>query len=345
LSGKEGPAVERLRSFFEAHDRLTALDTVGNVHAPGDDAVLFTSHVDTVPGEIPIEVAPAADGSGPALWGRGSVDATGSLAAMAVAAVRTGVSFVGVVGEETDSRGARHLVARREAPEAVLNGEPTGTDGYALGYRGLLAGTYTVETESTHSSRPDSNAVQRGVSWWTRVEQAFTDRTLTTDAGPEGVFESVTVTPVTFEGDTTADGLATRATVDFQVRVPPDRTVDALREAVTSTLDEGSIEWTDAIAPWTASARTPLARAIRVAVRAEGETPQPLRKTGTCDANLFAETWDCPVAVYGPGDASLDHAPDEHLSLAEFDHATAVLERVARELTNDNDTDTTTDST
>jgi len=49
----------------------------------------------------------------PVLWGRGTVDATGPLVAMAVAAVQTGVSFVGVAGEETNSRGARFLVEDR----------------------------------------------------------------------------------------------------------------------------------------------------------------------------------------------------------------------------------------
>jgi LysW-gamma-L-lysine carboxypeptidase len=41
--------------------------------------------------------------------------------------------------------------------------------------------------------------------------------------------------------------------------------------------------------------------------------------------NLYAEAWDCPTASYGPGDSSLDHTPDERLSLAEFDRAVAVL--------------------
>jgi len=85
VSGEETEAAERLAAFFERHDREVWIDDIGNVRAPADDTVLLTSHIDTVPGDIPVEIV---DGeAGPELWGRGSVDATGSLASMAIAAV------------------------------------------------------------------------------------------------------------------------------------------------------------------------------------------------------------------------------------------------------------------
>jgi LysW-gamma-L-lysine carboxypeptidase len=80
------------------------------------------------------------------------------------------------------------------------------------------------------------------------------------------------------------------------------------------------------------SPRTEVARAFRVAIRDAGGDPRLLRKTGTADVNLYAEAWDCPMATYGPGDSDLDHAPDERLSLAEFDRSVTVLESVARTL-------------
>jgi LysW-gamma-L-lysine carboxypeptidase len=73
------------------------------------------------------------------------------------------------------------------------------------------------------------------------------------------------------------------------------------------------------------SPRTPVARGLRGAIRAAGGEPRLLRKTGTADVNLYSEAWDCPTASYGPGDSSLDHTPDEHLALDEFDRAVDVL--------------------
>ena len=320
-SGEEAAAAERLIDFFESRGREVRVDDVGNVHAPADDSVLLTSHIDTVPGDIPVKIE---DGQ---LWGRGSVDATGPLAAMAVAAAETGVSFVGVVGEEVDSRGARYLLEQgRAEPGAVVNGEPSGWDGITLGYRGLLAGTYVSTSESGHTSRPENNAIQDALDWWNRVEAA-----LDTDEWTP-VFERVTCKPVDFRGGLTEDGLSMEATVDVQFRVPPSYTVDEVREIADGELDSGTVHWYDEVPPVMESPRTDAARAFRVAVRQTGGDPRLLRKTGTSDMNLFAREWDCPMVTYGPGDSDLDHAPDEHLDLEEYDRSIDVLTAVCEEL-------------
>jgi LysW-gamma-L-lysine carboxypeptidase len=335
-SGEEEAAAERLRAFFEANGREAWIDEVGNVRAPADDSVLCTSHVDTVPGDIPVEVKPALESAydvdpddptgGEALWGRGTVDATGPLVAMAVAAVETGVSFVGVVGEETSSRGARHLAAERDPPDALVNGEPSGWNGITLGYRGFLAGTYVNTSESGHTSRPEPNAIQHAIDWWAGVEDVFDP------ADPETpVFDQVTTKPVSFDGGLSEDGLAVEATVDVQLRVPPSRTVDEVHELAEGQLTTGSVHWKEPIPPVMESPRTPLARAFRVAIREQGGDVRLLRKTGTSDMNLFAAAWDCPMVTYGPGNSELDHAPDEHLPLAELDRAVAVLSDVCRD--------------
>ncbi|ELY65241.1 [LysW]-lysine hydrolase [Natrinema versiforme] len=322
---EEREAAKRLVDFFEAHDREVWIDAVGNVRAPADDAVLLTSHIDTVPGDIPVEVEETDDDE--VLWGRGSVDATGPLAAMAAAAVRTGVSFVGVVGEEIDSKGSRYLVDdREESPAAVVNGEPSGVDGITLGYRGLIAGTYVATSESGHTSRPDPNAIQHAVRWWSAVEEYFEGDEY------EPVFEQVTTKPVDIEGGVSEDGLSVEATMDVQLRVPPALDVGTVREAAESKLEVGTVTWKDKVPPVMMSSRTEVARAFRVAIRKEGGDPRLVRKTGTSDMNIYAGAWDCPMVTYGPGNSDLDHAPDERLPLSEFDQSVAVLERVARTL-------------
>jgi LysW-gamma-L-lysine carboxypeptidase len=331
-TGQEDECAAALADFFADHGRDVYRDEVGNVRAPADDSVLFTSHVDTVPGEIPVRLE-GGDGGGGAdgetdavLWGRGAVDAKGPLSALAVAAVRTGVSFVGVVGEETTSRGARHLIADRTAPEAVVNGEPSGWDGITLGYRGILQGTYVATSESGHTSRPENNAIQDAIAWWSAVEDRFGG------AEYEPVFEGVTPKPVTIDGGVSDDGLAVEATLSAQLRVPPAQSTDEVRELADAELDAGTVNWTDAVEPTMQSPRTPVARAFRGAIRERGGDPRLLRKTGTADMNLYAGAWDCPMATYGPGDSSLDHAPDERLPLVDLDRAVAVLASVGADL-------------
>lgn len=320
VSGEEQACADHLASFFEAYDRRVWIDERGNVRAPADDAALLTSHIDTVPGDIPVRVE---DG---VLWGRGSVDAKGSLAAMAVAAIHTGVSFVGVIGEEVDSGGAHHLVDDRDAPEAVINGEPSGWDGITLGYRGLLGGTYVSTSESGHTSRPTQNAIQHAMAWWNRVEAAFDPDEW------QSVFERVTTKPTNVRGGTANDGLSVEMTMDVQLRVPPDMTTESVREIADGELEEGTVTWWDEVPPVMESPRTPLARAFRGAIRAEGGEPRMVRKTGTSDMNVYADAWDVPIVTYGPGDSGLDHTPDEHVALSEYDRAIAVLERVVTRL-------------
>ncbi|MDB2225283.1 [LysW]-lysine hydrolase [Halorubrum ezzemoulense] len=339
-SRNEERAAERLVDFFEANGREAWIDEVGNVRAPANDAVLLTSHVDTVPGDIPVEVRPApsegelpepsdvrvGDPGDPVLWGRGSVDATGPLVSMAVAAVKTGVSFAGVVREEVDSGGARHLIGDRDAPEAVVNGEPSGWQGITLGYRGLLEGTYVNTSESGHSSRPEPNAIQHAIDWWHGVEEAFTP-----DDAETAVFDQVTTKPTSVDGGLSDDGLAVEATVDVQLRIPPSRPVDEIHELAEAELSTGTVRWGEPMPPVMESPRTDLARAFRVAIRSAGGDVRLLRKTGTSDMNLFAAAWDCPMVTYGPGNSDLDHAPDERLPLPDLDRAVRVLTEVCRE--------------
>ncbi|MCA9307702.1 MAG: M20/M25/M40 family metallo-hydrolase, partial [Phycisphaerales bacterium] len=150
------------------------IDEAGNAlaHRGAIDApvhIVLLGHIDTVPGEIPVRVE---DGE---LYGRGSVDAKGPLAAMLVGASRAElpedvrVSVAGAVGEETaGSPGARHL-ARQYRPDACIIGEPSGWDGVTLGYKGRLLVRATCTRDCAHSAGPQSSATDELHAWWGEV--------------------------------------------------------------------------------------------------------------------------------------------------------------------------------
>jgi len=108
-----------------------------------------------------------------------------------------------------------------------------------------------------------------------------------------------------------------------------------VRELADGHLANGTVNWHDTVEPVMQSPRTPVARAFRAAIRRRGADPRLLRKTGTSDMNVYARAWNCPMVTYGPGDSDLDHAPNEHLPLPEFDRAVAVLEDAAADLLDD----------
>ena len=41
--------------------------------------------------------------------------------------------------------------------------------------------------------------------------------------------------------------------------------------------------------------------------------------------NVVGPAWGCPIAAYGPGDSALDHTPEEHIDLDEYQAAIGVL--------------------
>jgi [amino group carrier protein]-lysine/ornithine hydrolase len=68
-----------------------------------------------------------------------------------------------------------------------------------------------------------------------------------------------------------------------------------------------------------------LVRGMLAAIRAQGGKPGFVLKTGTSDMNVVGAAWTCPIIAYGPGDSDLDHTPNEHLPLNEYERAVATL--------------------
>jgi len=324
-SGKEGPARDYLLSRLPEMGYDVRTDEVGNVVAEtgGDgDEVLLTSHMDTVPGEIPVHVD---DG---VLYGRGSVDAKGPLASMFLAGARladteANVTVVAVVEEEKSGMGARHLTRWRDEPDYLVNGEPSGWDTVTLGYRGILRFRYRVTGEVIHTARPGVNAIDDVISFWESV-RGLQDL----DEG----FDALSATPT--EIDSESDGFELRSELRGNMRIPPEHTVNDVRGMVKEIEREhnGDVFWGESTEPVLVDRSNPVARSFLRAVRDEEGSPGLSAKTGTSDMNVFAERWDCPMVTYGPGDSNLDHTPDEHIEVDEFHNAVDVLERVAEDL-------------
>jgi acetylornithine deacetylase len=119
-----------------------------------DPAVVFSTHMDTVPPFIP-----SSEDEG-RIYGRGSCDAKGIIAAQIAAAERlrqhgVHVGLLFVVGEERDSLGA--AVANQHAPAScrfLVNGEPT-ENHLALASKGTLRVEVTARGRMAHSAYPE----------------------------------------------------------------------------------------------------------------------------------------------------------------------------------------------
>ncbi|MEH1167087.1 [LysW]-lysine hydrolase [Micromonospora sp. CPCC 205539] len=302
---------------FEAY-----IDPVGNVVGEigrGDGpVVLLIGHLDTVPGGPPVR---AEDGR---LYGRGAVDAKGPLATMVCAAASADfcgrIVVVGAVEEEIASRGSREIRRRLPRPDAVVVGEPSGWSTITLGYKGKLDLRYRVTVPATHPSNPVPKASELAVQCW---------NTLLDVLGPErgnGSFDQPGATLISLRAD------QVDAEAELSVRTPPGYDVDGLLHELTRRTPDGELTVVNRVAACRADHRNPVVRALSAGIRAQRARPSLKVKTGTSDMNVLAEQWDVPMATYGPGDSSLDHADDEHIVLADYLRGIAVLRHALWEL-------------
>jgi LysW-gamma-L-lysine carboxypeptidase len=117
------------------------------------------------------------------------------------------------------------------------------------------------------------------------------------------------------------------------IRIPLGQTPETVQTRIEALAPTGArLRFWGADPPYRAEKNTPLVRAFLAAIRAEGLEPAFKVKSGTSDMNVVGPAWNCPIVAYGPGDSSLDHTPNEHLDLAEYRQAIAILTRVLRSI-------------
>jgi succinyl-diaminopimelate desuccinylase len=146
----------------------------------GEPELVFSTHLDTVPPFLPPRLH--ADGAGAELSGRGTCDAKGQIVCQ-LAAIRAllrgarapGLAWLGVVGEETDSDGAKHAAATLpvfRAARGLINGEPTGGR-LATGQRGSLQLALSTHGVAAHSGTPERgrSAIWPLIAWLERLRE------------------------------------------------------------------------------------------------------------------------------------------------------------------------------
>ena len=324
LSGQEDEAVAELLRAMDARGFRVERDAAGNAVGTigeGPRRIVLLGHIDTVPGRIPVRIE---DG---VLHGRGAVDAKGPLvtfvAAAAAAARRSlnaTVTVVGAVGEETIGSPGATAVARWPAPDLCLIGEPSGWDALCLGYRGTLSLLYRLRRGGRHTAGPGESVAEQAVAFWNAVAAEVA----AINAGVEGG-TFATVTPTLRAMGTTSDGLHDEATLSLGLRLPPGLDVAALRARLLALASDAELVVDGFQEGYRSDKRSAVVPPFLRAIRAAGGAPRFTLKLGTSDMTVVGPVWRCPIVAYGPGDAALDHTPEERIELDEYLRAVRVL--------------------
>ncbi len=327
LSGEEANAVNYLVGEMKARGFDAHVDRAGNavgVKGDGPVKIVLLGHIDTVPGDIPVRVL---DG---VLHGRGSVDAKGPLATFVAAAAEASgrnatITVVGAVGEEAIGSLGAHEVATWPAPDLCIIGEPSSWDALCLGYRGTISFTYRLKQAGRHTAGPGESVGELGVLFWNTLLAEI----LMLSGDAEG-YNSIGASLRSI--NTSTDGLYDTVEMSIGIRIPPSVPSERVLTILESIRDDGEIELHGVQEGYSTDKKNPMTPPFLRAIRAQGGNPRFTRKLGTADMTVVGPVWKCPIVAYGPGDASLDHTPEERIDLDNYLRAVRVLTSVLNEL-------------
>jgi len=328
-SGSESELAKVLCEEMRSNGMKSKIDPAGNVVGTlGSEGIriLLCGHMDTVPGRIPVRVEDDF------LYGRGSVDAKASLAAMIIGAtlgmkrstLPLQITVAGVVEEETTSRGIRALMEEVTPFDLAVFGEPSGVNNIIVGYKGSLKLHLTFHTKTGHSAAPwlSTSSYEESTSYWTSFQREFLDNSA------QSKFDAVTGCVTNISSNGPGNSVPAETTLDVDIRIPPTSksqdVANAIRKFTSDLSNENKnvtieLQIDDATDAFLGSTASYVVSAFRWAIRkVRGGQVALLKKTGTGDINLFAEAQKIPMFAYGPGESRLDHTETEHVSISEY---------------------------
>lgn len=325
----EGPFADLVEGWLREVPWLTVERHGDNVVARTDlgrdQRLVLAGHIDTVPANG----NDVARVDGDTLWGLGSADMKGGLAvflelARTLDAPTCDVTYVFYAAEEIAAEHSGLLQLFRERPElleadAAILGEPT--DGWIeAGCQGTARVRLTLRGERAHTARPwkGRNAIHRLAPILDALA-AYEAREPTID----GCTYREAVQAVFVDGGVAGNVVPDEATLTVNLRIAPDRTVDQAVEAFRSMLgahlaDGDGFEVVDRAEPAPPSLTHPLLAPLVAA-------GTPVRaKLGWTDVARFAEH-GIPAVNLGPGDSSVAHMRDEHVTRDSIERVHAAL--------------------
>ncbi|MCS7095324.1 MAG: N-acetyl-lysine deacetylase [Thaumarchaeota archaeon] len=328
-SGQEKALDPVMRRFQRelGYDELV-IDSAGNylfVRGSGDRKVLLAGHVDTVPGQIEISRR------GDRIRGRGAVDAKGPFAAMLFAGsrceVRSGYSVVvgGLVDEEGEGSGAKELLNSAFRAEHIVIGEPTGTTGVAISYRGSVTLALTSKGRGGHSSAPymGDSALDRLLDAIETIRSVFNGRS----------YDEPTSAVTVIKAGDWPTRLPEQAEAIVNVRFPPSVETRSILERVEAicSLYGCSFVVRDVTEPFQTSVSQPVPRALIRSMLKLGVRPRVVKKTGSSDMNVL---WKLTMSISacGPGNSLLAHTSEEEVSIGDLELSSKIYAGAIGEL-------------
>jgi len=320
-------------------------------HGTSSPVFCFAGHTDVVPaGNIEKwETDPFSpeirDGL---LYGRGSADMKGSLAAMITASesflqqhseFNGSIAFLITSDEESDAidgtvKVIKELQNRNEQIDYCIVGEPSSSeklgDTARNGRRGSLNGTLTIKGKEGHVAYPELaiNPIHAFLPALTELSQIEWDQG--NEHFPATSFQISNISA----GHGTNNVIPAEMSLLFNFRFSTEATTEGLMAQVESIFDHHyenyELEWQLSGNPFITEAGL-LTEAVTKSIKAVNDVDCNLSTGGgTSDGRFIAPT-GTQVVELGPINASI-HKNNEHVSVADLDQLALIYENILREI-------------
>jgi len=326
-TGYESELVDFLIKWANKNGLKAYRDNVGNFIAKKGKGkeILMVSHVDTVPGKIPVRI------EGNKLFGRGAVDAKGPLACFLESSLKVSkgkIIIVGAVDEEGDSKGANNILNKFN-PKYIIVGEPSGWSNINIGYKGRLNIFYTYKTIKEHISSPNLNCYEETIEFYNKIKNYC----IKFNSGKK-LFEQLGIKIVSI--NTNNDDFEDKITMQINLRIPLGFEIQDINKFIEDNKKDAIVSYSSYEEAVKVNKNNILVSTFIGAIRSAGGVPKFKLKMGTSDMNIL-KRYMVPILTYGPGNSTLDHKPNEHINLDDYAKSVNVLKNVLEKIQEKNE--------
>jgi len=311
-------------------------------------ALMLNGHLDVVGVEGMVHEPFSAEVHNNCIYGRGSADMKGGVAAMCAAAVNGARSnpsrqilITAVVDEEYDSLGMRALLADGIRADAAIITEPTRL-AICPAHRGFVWIDVALTGRAAHGSRYDIGVDAITHAGLLLAELEKLERTR--ESGPRHqMLGRGSLHASKIQGGVGMSTYPEACNLSIERRTLPGETAEKALKEITDACAvvrsehpqfSGRVTLSTAQLPSDVPVDSPIVRRLRGAIEREKLPVKIEGLSAWTDAALLNEA-GIPTICFGPGDIALAHSAEEFVSIEEIDLATRVLTRVVREWCNE----------
>ncbi|MEM7803092.1 MAG: M20/M25/M40 family metallo-hydrolase, partial [Chloroflexota bacterium] len=307
----------------------------------GKGGLAFCSHSDTVPGQEDLWPAFNPFEEDGKLYGRGSCDMKGPLAASIIAAMQVDpdtlkkpIYIVVTADEEIGLVGARHVVAhseilKRDRPVYGVIAEPTSMVP-VYSHKGFASIKITASGRAAHTSTGlgESATLKLGpmLAYLAELDHEFrtNPRFQNADFTPPTNGLNVTIN----DGNTPLNVTADKAEIRISMRVMPNSDAEEAVDLIVSKADELNLE--SSLAMSGPLYCEPSNEIVQAALKATNVTKPETVPYGT-DGMYLKNSID-NLVILGPGDIAVAHTIEEQVPIRELHQAVEVYSALIQAL-------------